>query len=99
MAPSNPPHLVGPVRPVLSRAASSFANIPAPPVTAPHSQVHGAATSSVEAVLELSDGSSFRGISFGAERKSVAGECVFQTGQSSSEASVPILTYIWDQAW
>jgi carbamoylphosphate synthase small subunit len=35
---------------------------------------------SVDAVLELSDGATFRGISFGAEGKSVAGECVFQTG-------------------
>jgi carbamoyl-phosphate synthase / aspartate carbamoyltransferase len=35
------------------------------------------------AVLELSDGSTFQGISFGAEGKSIAGECVFQTGQST----------------
>ena len=35
------------------------------------------------AVLELSDGSAFQGISFGATDKSVAGECVFQTGESS----------------
>ncbi|KAI0300690.1 carbamoyl-phosphate synth [Multifurca ochricompacta] len=33
-----------------------------------------------DAVLELIDGTAFRGISFGAEGKSVAGECVFQTG-------------------
>lgn len=33
-----------------------------------------------DAVLELSDGAAYRGISFGAEDKSVAGECVFQTG-------------------
>lgn len=33
-----------------------------------------------DAVLELSDGTAYRGISFGAEDKSVAGECVFQTG-------------------
>jgi carbamoyl-phosphate synthase/aspartate carbamoyltransferase len=39
---------------------------------------------SPDAVLEFMDGSAFRGISFGAEGKSVAGECVFQTGQSSS---------------
>lgn len=32
------------------------------------------------AVLELSDGTLYTGISFGAEQKSVAGECVFQTG-------------------
>lgn len=33
-----------------------------------------------DAILELSDGTACRGISFGAEDKSVAGECVFQTG-------------------
>jgi carbamoyl-phosphate synthase/aspartate carbamoyltransferase len=33
------------------------------------------------AVLQLADGSIFSGISFGAEDKSVAGECVFQTGE------------------
>jgi hypothetical protein len=32
-------------------------------------------------VLELSDGFACQGISFGVEGKSVAGECVFQTGQ------------------
>jgi Carbamoylphosphate synthase small subunit len=83
MAPSNSPEPnVGPVRPVMSGAASSFASFPAPPVTAPSSQVDGTATP--QAVLELTDGSSFRGISFGADGKSVAGECVFQTGQSAS---------------
>ena len=64
-----------PVRPTLSRTPSTVAGIPAAPVTAPSND--GA---SVDAVLELSDGSAFRGISFGAEGKSVAGECVFQTG-------------------
>jgi hypothetical protein len=34
-----------------------------------------------DAVLELSDGSIYPGISFGAVGKSVAGECVFQTGK------------------
>ncbi|KAI8993613.1 hypothetical protein BDB01DRAFT_715931 [Pilobolus umbonatus] len=32
------------------------------------------------AALVLKDGSSYQGISFGAESKSIAGECVFQTG-------------------
>jgi carbamoyl-phosphate synthase/aspartate carbamoyltransferase len=50
---------------------------PAPPIT-PIFECNDAFA--VDAVLELSDGSSFRGISFGAEGKSVAGECVFQTG-------------------
>lgn len=35
-----------------------------------------------DAILELGDGSTYRGIGFGAEGKSVAGECVFQTGMS-----------------
>ncbi len=33
-------------------------------------------------VLELADGSAHSGISFGAEGKSISGECVFQTGES-----------------
>jgi Carbamoyl-phosphate synthase small chain, CPSase domain len=37
---------------------------------------------SFDAVLELSDGTLYSGISFGSEAKSVAGECVFQTGTS-----------------
>lgn len=36
------------------------------------------------ATLVLKDGSSYEGISFGAEAKSVSGECVFQTGESCS---------------
>ncbi|KAL1663870.1 hypothetical protein GGG16DRAFT_65280 [Schizophyllum commune] len=53
-------------------------------------------------VLELSDGSSFEGWSFGAEGKSVAGECVFQTGMvgytesltdPSYEGQILVLTY------
>jgi carbamoyl-phosphate synthase/aspartate carbamoyltransferase len=35
-----------------------------------------------DAVLELSDGTLYSGTGFGAEAKSVAGECVFQTGTS-----------------
>jgi Carbamoyl-phosphate synthase small chain, CPSase domain len=34
----------------------------------------------VDAVLELQDGVVYAGVSFGAAGKSVAGECVFQTG-------------------
>jgi carbamoyl-phosphate synthase/aspartate carbamoyltransferase len=33
-------------------------------------------------VLELADGLALAGNSFGAEGKSIAGECVFQTGES-----------------
>ena len=64
------------VRPNLARAASNFLQkIPTPVASA-------ASDSDVDAVLELSDGSAYRGISFGAEGKSIAGECVFQTGKS-----------------
>ena len=35
-----------------------------------------------DAVLVLADGSAFYGTSFGAQGKSVSGECVFQTGTS-----------------
>jgi carbamoyl-phosphate synthase/aspartate carbamoyltransferase len=62
-------------RPPLSRMTSAF-NDPASPITMSASSPNVAE----DAVLELSDGSAFRGISFGAQGKSVAGECVFQTG-------------------
>lgn len=68
-----------PARPNLPRTASALSNqlpVPAPPVTAPSLRVKQQA----EGLLELFDGSAFRGICFGAEGKSVAGECVFQTG-------------------
>jgi hypothetical protein len=55
-------------------------SFPAPPVTFSPLNDDDVMSSSQEAVLELNDGSAFRGISFGAEQKSVAGECVFQTG-------------------
>lgn len=34
----------------------------------------------VDAVLELQDGTPYPGVSFGASGTSIAGECVFQTG-------------------
>ena len=34
------------------------------------------------AAFVLKDGTSFQGISFGSETKSISGECVFQTGKS-----------------
>jgi len=40
-----------------------------------------------DSALHLADGSVFSGISFGAEGKSVAGECVFQTGEPRSMRS------------
>lgn len=74
-------------RPGLLRSPSSFSGFqgavgPSPPVTTPPvSNANHPLPTHVEAVLELGDGSAFRGISFGAEGKSVAGECVFQTGE------------------
>ena len=53
-------------------------------------------------VLELSDGTEYQGISFGAEGKSISGECVFQTGMvgyvesltdPSYEGQILVLTY------
>ena len=77
MALSNPTTKSGATRPVLARSASNYPNgFPAPPITPSQNDQ---ATS--EAVLELADGTAFRGISFGADGKSVAGECVFQTGE------------------
>ena len=67
-------------RPALSRVQSGLPNgSPAPPVTAQPVQDNARPTN--DAVLELADGTAFRGFSFGAEGKSIAGECVFQTGQ------------------
>jgi carbamoyl-phosphate synthase/aspartate carbamoyltransferase len=67
------------LRPVFARLQSNF-RFPAPPVTFSSSNNDDALTSSSDAILELNDGSAFRGISFGAQDKSVSGECVFQTG-------------------
>ena len=73
---SNEPTL----RPAITRSQSYAPNgIPAPPIAAP--QIRASETKDApDAVLELIDGTAFCGISFGAQRKSVAGECVFQTG-------------------
>ena len=68
-----------PVRPALSRLTSYTLNLPAPPVT--FAPLHDNGSEMDEGILELVDGSAYRGISFGAEGKSVAGECVFQTGK------------------
>ncbi|EPQ29935.1 uncharacterized protein PFL1_02607 [Pseudozyma flocculosa PF-1] len=57
---------------------------------------------STEMVLELVDGTAYRGISFGAEGKSISGECVFQTGMvgyvesltdPSYEGQILVLTF------
>ncbi|KAF5378956.1 hypothetical protein D9757_008752 [Collybiopsis confluens] len=79
------------VRPNLARAASNFSQkIPTPVATA-------ALDSDIDAVLELSDGSAYRGISFGAEGKSIAGECMVGYTESltdpSYEGQILVLTY------
>ncbi|KAH9942638.1 carbamoyl-phosphate synthase [Amylocystis lapponica] len=96
MALSNPTLKTDVVRPILARSASNYPNgVPAPPITL-HDE------HATEAVVELSDGTAFRGISFGAEGKSVSGECVFQTGMvgytesltdPSYEGQILIFTY------
>ncbi|KAI6108735.1 hypothetical protein EDD16DRAFT_67380 [Pisolithus croceorrhizus] len=89
-------------RPPLSRSGSSLGRTngqPAPPVTFASSRV---GSSLQDAVLEMSDGTAYRGFSFGAEGVSVAGECVFQTGMvgytesltdPSYEGQILVLTY------
>ncbi|TDL24366.1 carbamoyl-phosphate synth [Rickenella mellea] len=88
---------------ILQTISSMSTNgIPAPPVTVPPVQVQENMQAAGNAVLELSDGNAFRGISFGASGKSVAGECVFQTGMvgytesltdPSYEGQILVLTY------
>jgi len=60
----------------LQRLSSVIASFPSSPFVA--ASYDG--TEWVDGVLELADTSSYRGISFGAEGKSISGECVFQTG-------------------
>jgi carbamoyl-phosphate synthase/aspartate carbamoyltransferase len=78
---------------------SSILPFPAPPATTVPFLEAG---KQVDGILELSDGTIVRGISFGAEQKSVAGECVFQTGMvgytesltdPSYEGQILVLTY------
>ncbi|TFK22828.1 aspartate carbamoyltransferase [Coprinopsis marcescibilis] len=85
-------------RPVLARAASMSPHFPAAPVTGPAQDDE----SVVDGILELTDGTVYSGISFGAEGKSIAGECVFQTGMvgytesltdPSYEGQILVLTY------
>ena len=79
-AGSNSSVLNSNVRPAIARSQSYAPNgIPAPPISTP--QILASETKNApDAVLELIDGTAFSGISFGAQCKSVAGECVFQTG-------------------
>lgn len=46
-----------------------------------------------DTVLELNDGSIYSGLSFGAVGKSVAGECVFQTGKAFAIISISYLDF------
>ncbi|KAG1744993.1 uncharacterized protein EDB91DRAFT_1122034 [Suillus paluster] len=89
------------LRPSFARSQSNY-GFPAPSVTFSPLSDDDDMFSSNEAVLKLNDGSAFRGISFGAEDKSVAGECVFQTGMvgytesltdPSYEGQILVLTY------
>ena len=72
------------VRPPLIRTPSVVANgvhgVPAPPASVALNNYASPSRGS-NAVLELADGSVFQGFSFGATGRSVAGECVFQTGE------------------
>lgn len=79
------------LRPALVRAASNFTNAPLPPVTAP--SFTGDLTETIDGVLELADGSAYCGISFGAEMKSVSGECVFQTGSMRLQRVFWLVSY------
>jgi len=63
-------------RPSFPRTLSDV-NMPMLPFAA--ASLSGDIPEAVDGVLELVDGSAYRGISFGAE-KSISGECVFQTG-------------------
>ena len=68
-------------RPALSRSLTISNGLPtAPASTAMLSNMTDSSSKNANAILELSDGSAYQGISFGATDKSVAGECVFQTG-------------------
>ncbi|TPX69761.1 hypothetical protein SpCBS45565_g02192 [Spizellomyces sp. 'palustris'] len=49
---------------------------PSPPITSPPVGVNDATI----ATLLLNDGTAYEGYSFGSEKQSIAGECVFQTG-------------------
>ncbi|KAF0501359.1 carbamoyl-phosphate synth [Gigaspora margarita] len=66
-----------PVPGLASRLVFPSPRSPIPPVAVPPSI---SKADLVVATLVLKDGSSYQGFSFGAESKSVAGECVFQTG-------------------
>jgi hypothetical protein len=51
-----------------------------------------------DSILQLADDSIFSGINFGAEGKSVTGECVFQTGEFRN-FFVMLPKFLKPQAW
>ena len=69
-------------RPVLSRTPTYANGFPTVPASSALPNGRVAPSENGDAVLELNDGSAYQGISFGASGRSVAGECVFQTGES-----------------
>ena len=69
-----------PARPTVSRSPTHANGIPTAPASSTPFGDQDTSPRHGNAVLELSDGSAFEGISFGAPGKSIAGECVFQTG-------------------
>ena len=68
-------------RPSLSRTPTLANGFPTSPASASLLAKGKTPTDNANAVIELSDGSAFQGISFGAPGVSVSGECVFQTGE------------------
>ncbi|KAK1216897.1 Carbamoyl-phosphate synthase [Marasmius sp. AFHP31] len=89
-------------RPSLLRSPASQFRVPTPLATVVQGDDENGSDEAIDSVLELSDGSAYRGISFGAQGKSVAGECVFQTGMvgytesltdPSYEGQILVLTY------
>ncbi|KAH9939653.1 carbamoyl-phosphate synthase [Epithele typhae] len=100
MAQSNPAQKTHIARPGLPRSTTGLPP-PFPPSPIAATSIHEDG-SVIDAVLELADGTAVKGVSFGAEGKSVAGECVFQTGMvgytesltdPSYEGQILILTY------
>lgn len=76
MAPSI---LIPPVNAADSGAANAHSSSAAAPAFRPVVAVEDYTDVTTGALL-LQDGTVFQGVSFGAEGKSISGECVFQTG-------------------
>ena len=63
------------------------------------SNMTDSSSKNANAILELSDGSAYQGISFGATDKSVAGECVFQTGKPYTNILYALVPETALQVW